>query len=363
MPAELRHAYRALLRAVTYLPDSTARAYLRSHVVHRFRSLSDKINFRSKLGHSSEDLIKRCHEPKRIGKARQAARQLERAGQGSLGDLKKVLLLTYGRIGKRRRELMAELIQPDESSLPQDQEALEQLIHKPPGERPPRFSPDSKFLTFMRSQRANQPTEMSRSIIRHGAPQIPEENAWGRPIPMKLQESIKRRYWASTLGRILPPIPEHEWNRLRDLATGAIPIEDPPPRRSGGDRQPLAGGENDAQLLKYFTTPANLHTSDLGEIRVDPEQGATCWAKPFRDVKIPRAEKHTVTTRYMRRLYATIWNMTATMSRDEVTKKWIIKWGGPRSAAYSGQITAPTAKDMEFFEGLNEEKSGTRNQE
>jgi hypothetical protein len=360
MPTELRHAYRALLRAVTYLPDAPARAYLHSYVVQRFRSRSDKINFRSKLGHSSEDLIKTCYEAKRIGKARQAARQLERAGQGSLRDLKKVLLLTYGRIGKRRRELMAELIRPDESSLPPDQQALEKLIRKIPEGITPRFSPDSKVLAFLRDQRANQPRETSKLLIRHGAPRIPEENSWGRPIPRKLQKSIVRRFWASTLGRILPPIPEHEWNRLRDLATGAAPIEEPPPRRSGGHPRPLADGENDSQLLKYFATPANLHTSDLSEIKVDPELGATCWVKPFRDVKILRAEKHTVTRRYMRRLYATIWNMTATMSRDEATKTWIIKWGGTRSAANSGQISAPNAKDMEFFEGLDEAESGTR---
>jgi hypothetical protein len=59
-------------------------------------------------------------------------------------------------------------------------------------------------------------------------------------------------------------------------------------------------------------------------------------------------------------LYATIWGMTPTMSQDEITKAWTIKWGGGRSAAHCGQVTAPSARDMELFEGADEQvKSAT----
>lgn len=355
MPAELRHAYRALLRAVSYLPDSAARAYLHGHVVHRFRSVSEKIHFRSKRGQPCEHLINRYHSPRNIEKAKQNAKELERAGQGSSVELRSVLLSAYGRKGKRKRELMRELIRPEDGAVPEDHAALEKLIHTPPGERPPRFSPDSKLVAFLKSQRANQPAEMAKFVIRHAAPQIPEENAWGRPVPLKLQESIKRRYWASTLDRILPPLPEHEWNRLRDLATGSIPIEDPPPRRSSGGRVSLTGEANNAKVLKYFTAPANFHNSDFDAVEVDAEKGVTCWEKPIKEVEIPRGDKHKVTARYMRRLYASIWNMTAKMMRDEATKKWVIEWGG-QPATDPGQITTPAVHDIELFEGLGKPK-------
>jgi hypothetical protein len=353
MPSELRHVYRALLRAATYLPDAAAREYVHGHVVHRFRSVSDKIKYRMKQGQPCEDLIRRYHSPKHIGAARKASRQLERAGLGSMEDLKKVLLLTYGRTGKRRRELMAKLIRPEESTLPQDQGALEQLIHQPRGAEPPRFSPTSKIMALVKSQQSNQPLEVAKAVIRHLAPRIPKENTWGRPVPLKLRASIERRHLASVLDRILPPLPEHEWNRLRDLSTGAIPVENPPLRRSNAGRRPVAGDENDAKVLKYFTAPVNEHASDFDDVRVDAEQGATCWATPFRDVEIPRSSHHTFTPRYMRRLYASIWNMTPTMSQDPDTKKWVTKWGGMRSPSHMGHFTRAAANDMEFWEGLD----------
>jgi hypothetical protein len=57
----------------------------------------------------------------------------------------------------------------------------------------------------------------------------------------------------------------------------------------------------------------------------------------------------------MRRLYATIWSMTPTMSQDETTKTWLTKWGGARSAAHTGQVTAPSSIDVELFEGADEQ--------
>jgi hypothetical protein len=355
MPTELRHVYRALLRAATYLPDSAARTYMHSHVVYRFRSVSDKIKFRSKHNpRSAQGLIEEYHSPKRIAKARQQARQLERAGHGSWPDLKKVLFLTYGRMGRRKRELIEDLLQPEENKLPKDDKALEQLIQGQSEEKPLRFASNSKFLKFVKSQQANQPPEAARFKIRTSMPRIPEENLWGRPVPLKLQESIKRRHWASTLDKLLPPLPEHEWNRLRDLATGAIRIEDPPPRRSRSERKPLAGEENDAKVLEYFTKPANILTSDFDEVKVDPAHGATCWTKPIREVEVPNKNAYTGTPRFMRRLYASIWNMSAKMAQDPVTKEWVIKWGGLRSAFHSGHVITPTTpKDMELFEGVD----------
>jgi hypothetical protein len=351
LPTELRHAYRALLRAVTYLPDAAAREYLHSYVVYRFRRVADTIRHRN--NERCMELIRRYHGAKNIAKARQAARQLERAGLGSSEDLKRVLMLTYGRTGKRRRELVADLMKAEESTLPQDQNALEELIHKPPAPQEHRFPLKSKIMVLIRSQQTNQPAEVAGAVIRRVSPNIPATNIWGRPLPLKLRRSITERHWAATLDKVLPPLPEHEWNRLRDLARGVIPVEMLRPRRSNSGRRPAVGEENDAKVLQYFTTPANMHTTDFDEVRVETEQGATCWAMPFKEVEIPRAHTGSITTRYMRRLYANIWNMTPTMSQDPVTGRWITKWGETRSPAHAGKFTRAASSDMEFWEGLN----------
>jgi hypothetical protein len=354
MPVELRHVYRALLRAVTYLPDSAARSYMHRYVVYRFRSVSDNIKS-ARYVPSRKSRLDKYHHSKNIAKAWQAARQLERAGQGSSPDLKKVLLITYGRTGKRKRELVQDL-RTEDGSLPQDESALEQPIREPM-KATSMIPPKSKMAIFIQSQQANQPVEKQNLKIRDSTPKIPAENIWGRPVPMKLQQSMKQRHFASVLERILPPIPEYEWNRLQDLATGGIPIEEPPPRRSRPDkRQPLTGEENDAMALEYLTSPANTHGFGFGDVQINAELGLTCWAKPVKGLKIERKDAYTSTSRFMRRLYGSIWNLTSTMSHDGPKKEWTVKWGGSRSPSQLGNITAPTARDLELFEGLEETK-------
>ena len=318
--------------------------------------MADTVKNKMKKGEPCEEMIKRYHCTKNIARTRKAAGQLERAGRGSSLDLKRALMLTYGRTGKRRRVLVVDLMKVEESMLPQDQNALEELIHLPPGQRPARFPAKSKIISLVKSQQANLPAELERTMIKRLGPKIPEVNTWGRPLPLKRRRSITKRHWASVLDRILPPLPEHEWNRLRDLATGVIPVETLRPRRSNSGRRPAAGEENDAKVLQYFTTPANMHTSDFDDVRVDAVKGATSWPMTIREVKIPRSRLHNITTRYMRRLYASIWNMTPTMSQDPVTKQWITKWGQMRSPSHTGNFTSAASSDMEFWEGLDASK-------
>jgi hypothetical protein len=353
MPPEVRHLYRSLLRAVTYLPDPAAREYLHAHVIYRFRSISNKIKRRADRGEEYATIIVAMHNRERTARGRQAVKQLQRAGKGMSDDLFKVLSLVYGRTGKRKRQLVERMLRPDESTIPSDHEALQKLLEKPPDQnRELRFSPDSKFMMFLKSQRANQPVELAKEFIKHEAPQIPKENVWGRPMPMRRQRAMKISHWASVMDKILPPVPEREWNRLRDLASGAIPFEGLRPRRSRPPWRPLDGDENDMNVLKYFTTPVNFHTSRTSNVRVDPELGARSWGESIEDVELPIASTPVVTARQMRRLYSRIWNMTPTMTQNPDSKKWVIRWGGQQTKAHMGAVTARTARDEEFFENL-----------
>ena len=345
LPDELRHAYRALLRAATYLPDSAARTYIHNYTVSRFRDVAKRI--RSAKGEEAERLVARYHSKDRVRKVWQASRQLERAGQGSAADLRTVFYLTYGRSGKRRRELVQQLLERDEAELPVDQAALEALIQKRSEEvdnELHRHKDNLQLKALVRSQKFHQPLGTRITKLKSLSPVIPESNIWGRPLPLKLQASIKRKYWADTLERLLPPLPLYEWIRLRDLASGAVPLDHPPKRRS----KP-AQGAPDTAILEYFTTPTNRHTSEFEAIELGEDDIPTSLEKKRHTKGI-----NTMTPRFMRRLYAMIWSMTPTMSQDEATKIWTTKWGGSRSAALTGQVTAPSAIDVELFDGADE---------
>ena len=346
LPDELRHAYRALLRAATYLPDPAARTYIHNYSAFRFRDVANKI--KSTKGEAAEKLIARCYSRERIRKVWQASRQLERAGNGSASDLQKVLGLTYGRAGRRRRELIQQLLERDEDELPADQGELADLIlqqHSEKEENQSRRHKDNLQLkALIKSQRYHQPLTGRPAKLKKLSPNIPETNIWGRPLPLKLQASIRQRYWADTLDRLLPPPPGHEWDRLRDLATGIIPIDDPPPHRSRPSQEP-----SDRAILEFFTTPTNRQNLQVERIEV----GNTCIATSLERSTHSRGIK-TMTPRFMRRLYATIWSMTPKMIQDGNTKTWMTTWGGSRSAALTGQVAAPSVFDLELFEGADE---------
>jgi len=358
LPIELRHAYRAILRATTYLPDSAARAYIHKYAVTRFRSASDKINFRTRKGKLTKSVVERYSGQQSLREAQQFARQLQRAGQSSFDDLKKALLLTYGRIGKRRRELITELLLPEETSIPEDDKALERLISEPVAEAASKVDLHSKSSCLLRSQSTDASADIARLRFRQLSLGMPKENIWGRPMPLKRTANAKKKHWANLMTKILPPVPIHEWNRLRDLAIGALPIEDPPPRRAKAvSREQLEGDRSDMRLFEYFTTPVRVQNLTNHDITIDAEKGATCWTDPLAIEEVDKRKKFTPSPRSMRRLYASIWMMTPTMSKDPVTNIWITKWGRARSAFFSGQITAPSEQDEQFFEGAEKIKA------
>lgn len=340
---ETLHTYRALLRAATYLPDSAVRAYAHEQIVSRFKAIKAK----HKSNPDKNELA-----DQQLASARKLARTLERAGNGSMVDLNKVLRLTYGRTGKRKRVLVQDLLGTEERSLPSSDAALKALINNPNGSIPLRFAPDSKFYSFLRSQHQNNPPEAAGSLkIRHLKAQVPKENIWGRPTPVKAKLGLQRRWWASTLNKLLPPVPQHEWNRLRDLASGKIPIEEPPSRRRPGTGSSQVMG-SDLELVKFFRTPARINHTGIEGVTFDEDQGLIPKMGNRNGIDDTARREPYNYKRSMRRLYATIWQLTPTMSKDEVTNKWDIQWGGGRTAAQAGLLTTPSASDKELFEGL-----------
>lgn len=316
------HLFRHLLRATSYLPDEFAQLYIRNYIKYQFR----------KARNPSE------RTPARLKSAQNSLNTLQRAADGEIKPLTEVLHRAYGRSGRRRRELVDDLLRADAKPATENGATAECLTAESINKEGKWESPRPVLNMFIRSQAANHPPDSKRPIIRQFEPQIPK-NIWGRPMPLKRQRNIVKRFWASTLDKLLPPLPELEWNRLRDLATGVIPFKGPPPRR------PRAGvpGERPEALL-----------SDITFLK----QPIRAAARTNKDAQLQERDKHTIDARFMRRIWAGVWNQSPLMTYNGETMEWTIVWGGSRSAASQGLTGTAGRRDLELFAGMDELDQG-----
>jgi len=240
---------------------------------------------------------------------------LQRANDGHARHLSKILAMTYGRIGTRRHELLGPLLVPD---IPTDQAAVERMSD-PASKGLPYHSSQLQALIKVQAHgklsffsRANRPTEQ---------PLIPEKNAWGRPMPIKRVRNLEKRWYAEAIDRLMPPLPEKEWNRLRGLASGETQWKGPVPRRAPTDG-------------KGFNT---------GIVRGTITGGTGFVSSP-----------HDLTPRYMRRLWTKLFAQCPLMKPDEARKLgWDIRWGdvqGTKEVA----LTPGKPENLAMFEGVDE---------
>jgi len=353
MPTELRHVYRSLLRAATYLPESNARTYVRGVIKKRFRDTSDKINYQIRRGIDPQPLLDRYHTREYIAGLRRKANKLERAGLGDGEALEDVLMRTYGRNGARRRQLLAQFMAPEDSAIPQDTEGLKDIIlslQKNAKLDQQQYGKGSMFRALKSSQELmHATTKKSRRMGKlDNVYTIPKENMWGRPTPLKVQANLKRRLFAEILDRMHPPLPVQEWNRLRDLSVGVLPREQPPKKRVRTGSNRFEGDENSRRLLEYFTTPVEVYKPSHNPIDIT-STGISARHAPQALVD-PRTV-HSITPRYMRRLYARIWHITPKMALNE-SQDWEVTWGS--LAPFYERVAAPGWGEEELFEGIGD---------
>ncbi|KAJ5536765.1 hypothetical protein N7513_009951 [Penicillium frequentans] len=199
-----QHLLRATLRECTYLPDPIARTYMHGYVLDRYRRA-----FKSKQP-----------EAKLIHTAKKELSRLQRANEGYPRPLDRVMMMSYGRIGKRRHELLAELMSPD---VPTDTDALRELVTKAPnftdGWEPPQI-----ILSLIKSQMNNGVVTSSRirPQLKGVEPPIPEKNSWGRPLGESRKANIRHKWYFDTLFCLLPPLPDKELKVLDGLIAGTV---------------------------------------------------------------------------------------------------------------------------------------------
>lgn len=267
-----------------------------------------------------------------LHRARKGLSILRRANEGYLDPLKKVLLHTYGRRGKRRQELMLRLTVPE---VPKDPKPGDEIIAKQGSSsnygrdwRPPPIIHALIKSQFQRISHFEEDVRLQRPLRRKL--NIPEKNIWGKPMPLCRVRNTTRRYEQKILNCIFPPVQESEWELLRSLATGEKPWKGPVPRRRGP---------------KTDATP-DSESALTGSLLVEgPPKSQTF--RPFVE-----GRPHHLTRRLMLRLWASVFAHTPLMSWDTEGKRWIIKWG---TADRSRPVVSDVNRDnvMLLFGGLD----------
>ncbi|MCJ1408436.1 hypothetical protein MMC19_002511 [Ptychographa xylographoides] len=332
---------RALLRECSYLPDPAARTHWHTHVLSRFRAYCPR--------HSpvpwwdrppqlqnpkSYTKVLVALTPQRIAhlfrQGRKSLHILERANAGHINPLKKVLAHTYGRTGPRRHQLLANF---EALSTPTDQEALEALstsltkstpvLSEPrplsgsSRTNPPSLPSDTSqllphtFITLLKSQRSQNSSRLSYVPLKIVEPVFPTTNNWGRPMPVKRARNIEKKWVALAKESVLPPLPREEWEQLKSLVEGTVVWEGPRKRRPRGSSEKASDRSTVEDAGK---------TSDKST-REEVQRGMR---------RVNGQNPHTLTPRFMRRMWAKIFAACPIMLWHPDSQTWTVRWGtGP----------------------------------
>ena len=290
-PTNPLHLLRALLRECTYLPDPNARKYIHNHVLWTYRNYLPKI----KEWRKEPPLARQMSL---LHGGRQSLSILRRANAGHVKPLHKVLSITYGRSGRRRRELMEKLTAPE---IPQNNEDLEKLVLQDKYSR--EWKPPAQLLALIVSQSKEvQYLGEHRRRIRPILV-VPATNLWDKEMPRSRVKNTTRKWYAKQINHVFPPLPENERQDLRALATGERdwwPIL----RRTRLDR-PSA-----LEVLEQ----------DLQQAILDGPQ------KGLKVEESIDSRRERLTPRVMRRLWAYIYRQVPTMVYHRETRLWKVYW-------------------------------------
>lgn len=282
--------YRSLLRECSYLPDPIARDYSHSQVVRRFRRYDrrtppkDKYNLLWQSAHRKTAL--------------RGLSLLKRANVGYSKPLEKVLRLAYGRIGPRRRDLVATTIAPE---VPADNLIVAEMMKKPTmfedGWEPPEI-----VVNLLKSQDSNATISRLGVLqkVKTFEPPIPKTNSWGKEVSKRRRRNIRQRWYNSALQSLFPPLPDPDLKILDGLISGSVPWE--PVKR----RTPVGTWPTPLENLSDF-------------LEGGPKKGHTfrAWAS---------GRPHNITHRFMRRLWQRISSLVPRLEWSEEAQRHRFHW-------------------------------------
>lgn len=360
------HLLRALLREASYLPDAVARQYFHRYVLDRFRAYQPKQNATTTA--ASEALDRQRHRSfkrRELGiinartstvqkKARKGLYYLQRANQGEIACLQRVLFFAYGRIGRRKYALLEHVLRPDpimdggKVLAPDDFKGptpLQELYHsnkrwlqyfdapKPASEGMYVINISSRYSRM----RAVLKSQYQKGIsinreLKGPAMKTPKHNVWMRPMPIVRARNNVRRWYAETMTRFLPPLPTNEWNHMDAMIKGLERISLVRRRSAARTSNPEPIVENQDALDVV-----------MDGLRMEKLSKAVKPAGAFRP--------HDITPRFMRRLYMKVLQLCCKVEYDEQRKHWVPTWGQSNNHTKPNIYNAPS--DEALFAGVD----------
>ncbi|CAN8101745.1 unnamed protein product [Discula destructiva] len=398
------HLYRHLLREASYLPPSCS-PYIRSQIITRFHK------------HAKEPTIPLELTAYRIRKAHTNLRTLRAANAGRRGLMLHILYLVYGRMGRRRRKLIAQLLDKNKptannsspgpattADLVARLAALQAHIAQPspppspskptaPAASAAATSPDAKkraratsiaalppptqpdwledwdlpaLHALLASQSAHggfaSPIPELKGGRRSLAPtevDIPKVNIWGKPLTPRLARTKLRKWYRSTIKRIMPPLPRAEWEALGVLARGEgngdgwrVPARRAPGTTLLVERDGTAEKQREWDWQRYATAP--VRSLERGQSRSMKARTGEEGSGPYGVGPATGLHRYD-RARLWQRLYLTVWQATPVMEEKQQQaggvedREWTIRWGGVPK-----EVPTARAGQMAFFEGIPE---------
>jgi hypothetical protein len=365
-PTKSIHLLRALLREASYLPDAVSRQYFHRYILGRFRAYQPKQNATTTAASDAVDRHHRSgfkrHElgviTARTGQMQKAARKglnyLQRANQGELPCLERVLYLAYGRIGRRKHALLEHVLRPDpvmdggKVLSPADCEGsspLQELYHSNKQWLQyfdaPKSGPEGMYIINISSRysrfRAALKSQYQKGIsinreLKGPAMKTPKYNVWMRPMPIKRAVNNVRRWYAEAMTRFLPPLPIEEWDHVDAMIKGTQKIN-------------LVKRRKPARLLyeESFAEAESPVEIVLEGLRMEKLSKAVRPQGSFRP--------HEITPRFMRRLYHRLLQLCCKVEYSEERKYWVPTWGQSTHPIQPSVYNAPT--DDALFAGVD----------
>lgn len=355
---EPRHLLRALLRQCSYLPDATARDFFHGYIIDRYRNYRRRPPQPSISPTPTPDRCRSLHK-----EARKGLLFLKRANDGHPTHLFRVLAMAYGRTGKKRHELLKGVLSSSvfkTEPSPTNERALARLsdgntktpsesnkenrlqtLHTSPSRAGSILGP--RLEALIAAQKHQKHSEVSNKIAKK--PRIPETDKWGRSMPRCRVANMNSRWYAELLSKIVPPLPESDWNMLRDLALGRVPAEGALRRRTS-----LAQIEFQ-EFGRKGSQPINIDGAN-------PHPGVSSILENQETIqkqnrKLLGSNPHTITPRYMRRLRGRIFLQCPLMKWDAERRRWDVTWGNLQKSKEIS-LGLPGRMNMDMFKGVDE---------
>lgn len=281
-----------------------------SYVRERFVAYQPKVR---KYGQILRRRINKKSPAEALSYGRKSLKQIQRANDGHLPNLQRILDKTYGRVGKRRRQLITQLQTPDTLSDEDEVAKISEQISQDLQGRGKVPQLTDEALALVKSQIKQVSSRFSGPPLKSIQPDVPVINSWGRPFPEKRRVNFVKDWYATTMDRLMPPLPGPEWERLHGLSTGTIPWEGPVPRRKLGTTSAV-GTRDSSNHLAPRNIPHRLTSSTERVVEYGRHEEN-------------RTNPHELTPRLMRGMWSKVLKACPRLDWSLERKQWVVTWG------------------------------------